>query len=78
MRKLQRSLELLIRKAPFGRLVREVVLESFPGKPKDIQLVIRIRKGKDAYKSARQSAATNKVRIRNMTRTLLNNLANNP
>jgi histone H3 len=32
MRKLQKSLELLIRKAPFGRLVREVALESFPGK----------------------------------------------
>jgi histone H3/H4 len=29
---LQRSKELLIRKAPFGRLVREVALESFPGK----------------------------------------------
>jgi histone H3/H4 len=32
MRKLQRITELLIQKAPFGRLVREVALESFPGK----------------------------------------------
>jgi histone H3/H4 len=32
MRKLQRSTELLIQKSPFGGLVREVALESFPGK----------------------------------------------
>jgi histone H3 len=30
--KLQKVTELLIRKAPFGRLVREVDLESFSGK----------------------------------------------
>jgi histone H3 len=29
--RLQKTTELLIRKAPFGRLVREVALESFPG-----------------------------------------------
>jgi histone H3 len=32
MRKLQKTTELLIRKAPFRRLVREIDMESFPGK----------------------------------------------
>jgi hypothetical protein len=46
--------------------------------PKDMQLVRRIRKGKNAFQSARQTSATHKVSIRNMTLTLLNNMANNP
>jgi histone H3 len=33
MRKLQRSTDLLILKAPFGRLAREIATESFPKKP---------------------------------------------
>jgi histone H3 len=119
MRKLQKTTELLIRKAPFGRLVRDIALESFPGKidlrfqstavvalwesleaylvgmfedtqlaaihakrvtiqPKDIQLVRRIRKEKDAFQSARQATTTNKVSIRNITAILQSNLANNP
>jgi histone H3 len=32
MRKLQKTTDLLIQKAPFGRLVREIAMESFPGK----------------------------------------------
>jgi histone H3/H4 len=46
--------------------------------PRDMQLVRRIRKEKDAYQAVRQNLATHKVSIRNLTPTLLSNLANNP
>jgi histone H3/H4 len=112
MRRLQKTTDLLIRKAPFGRQVREVALESFPDRSyirfqsttilalqealevylvgvfKDTQLAAicakrvniqpRIRKEGGPHQEVRQISATNKAIIRNLTPTLLSNLANNP